>query len=67
MTRWEYELIELPQGWTTTAKPEKWQKILNELGFQGWELTSVVVTTTTGMSFGSKTDKIVAILKRACG
>lgn len=42
MDKWEYKVVglELKGVWAKNREQEEWEKLLNELGDQGWELVA---------------------------
>ena len=59
---WEYKTVSLATGGLLGGKfdPEKLDEVLNDLGAEGWELTSAF---DTNQSYGATRD-IVAIFRR---
>ena len=60
---WEYKTVKISaKGWLLGGKLDQVQfdKILNELGADGWELVSILATTQT---YGASRD-IAAVFKR---
>ena len=65
MQKWEYKII-TPSiaGWISAKMDsEKSEKLLNELGENGWELISALPLTEQS-GWGSRTGQVLLILKR---
>ena len=60
--KWEYRTVKLhaKQGWGGEFDAQAFDRLLNELGDQGWELVSI---TDTNLG-GGGTRYLVAVLKR---
>jgi hypothetical protein len=63
MERWEYKTVKMEATGMLggVVETDKLDRMLNELGAQGWNLTSVF---DTNMTAGGATREVVAVLKR---
>ncbi len=64
--RWEYKTVKVSaKGWFLGGKLDEVQfdKLLNELGAEGWELVAILTTT---QAYGASRE-IAAVFKRPSG
>jgi Domain of unknown function (DUF4177) len=64
--RWEYKTVKVSaKGWVVGGRLDEheFDRMLNEMGEQGWELVSVI---TTHQAYGASRD-IAAVFKRPAG
>ena len=65
MKKWEYKIISLEvKGWINRKIDPKTEKLLNEFGGDGWELTGIASIGGGTGGWGAETGSFAMIFKR---